>query len=98
MSQSNRRENSDANLEKLLALLADKPELTQRFAAIATLASEPELDGRIRSADEVESLLVEEVRKLGNETLASWAQGVDSLVGGQVKAQDKSTRMREKKR
>jgi hypothetical protein len=63
-----------------------KPELTQRFAAIAKLASEPDLNGRIRSADEVESLLVEEVRKLGNQTLASWAEGVDSLLGEQVKA------------
>jgi CHASE3 domain sensor protein len=98
MNQSPRRRNSDANLEKLRALLADKPELTQRFAAIATLASEPDLQGRIRSADEVESLLVEEVRKMGNRRLASWAQGVDSQISAQIRSREKRTRMREEKR
>ena len=97
MHPSNRLEEADPNLEELLGLLAGKPELTQRFAAIAKLASEPECNGRIRSADEVESLLVEEVRKLGSQTLASWAEGVDSLLGEQIKSQEKSTRMREKK-
>ena len=53
MHPSNRLEKADPNLEELLGLLAGKPELTQRFAAIAKLASEPECNGRIRSADEV---------------------------------------------
>lgn len=89
---------TDGNVDELLELLAEKPELTRRFVAIAKLADEPGQTGRIRSADEVESLLIEEVRKLGNETLASWAQGVDSIVGEQLKAQEQGTRMREKKR
>ena len=88
----------DGNVDELLKVLAEKPELTQRFLAIAKLAGEPGQTGRIRSADEVESLLIEEVRKLGNETLASWAQGVDSILGEQLKVREEGTRMREKKR
>lgn len=89
---------TDGNVDELLKLLAEKPELTERFVAIAKLAGEPGQTGRIRSADEVESLLIEQVRKLGNETLASWAGGVDSILGEQLKAQEQGTRMREKKR
>ena len=85
-------------LERLVAGLADKPELTQRLLSIVKLADEPTQTGRIRSADEVESLLIQEVRKLGNETLASWAQGVDWKLGEELKGQVAGTQMREKKR
>ena len=81
-----------------MASLADKPELTQRVLTIAKLADEPTQTGRIRSADEVESLLIEAVRKLGNQTLASWAQGVDRTLGEELKGQVARTQMREKKR
>jgi hypothetical protein len=85
-------------LEHLVAGLADKPELTQRLLSIVKLADEPTQTGRIRSADEVECLLIEEVRKLGNETLASWAQGVDWKLGEELKGQEAGAQMREKKR
>ena len=78
--------------------LADKPELAQRLLKIVKLANEPTESGKIRSADEVASLLVEEVRKLCNQTLSSWAQGVDLKLGKELKAQDGQTQMREKKR
>ena len=84
-------------IQQLISGLADKPELAQRLLKIVKLANEPTEAGKVRSADEVESLLVEEVRKLGNETLASWAQGVDLKLGKELKAQSGRTQMREKK-
>lgn len=85
-------------IQQLCAGLADKPELAQRLLAIVKLANEPNESGKVRSADEVEALLVEEVRKLGSQTLASWAQGVDVKLGEELKGQEPRTRMREKKR
>lgn len=85
-------------IQQLSAGLADKPELAQRLLAIVKLANEPTEGGKVRSAHEVEALLVEEVRQLGNQTLASWAQEVDLKLGEELKRQARQTQMREKKR
>ncbi|MDP6736543.1 MAG: hypothetical protein QF732_08605 [Nitrospinaceae bacterium] len=84
-------------IQQLASGLADKPELAQRLLKIVKLANEPTESGKVRSADEVEALLVEEVRKLGNQTLSSWAQDVDMKLGKELKAQSVQTQMREKK-
>ena len=84
-------------IEQLISGLADKPELAHRLLKLVKLANEPTEAGKVRSAHEVECLLVQEVRKLGNETLASWAQGVDLKLGKELKAQSGRTQMREKK-
>ena len=91
-------ESTTNTIQQLAVGLADKPELAQRLLKIVKLANEPTESGKIRSADEVEALLVEEVRKLGNQTLSSWAQGVDLKLGKELKAQEGQTQMREKKR
>lgn len=51
----------------------------------------------MRSADEVEALLVEELRNLGNESLQGWSQAMDQHLGEELKAEDSTTQMREKK-
>ena len=68
-----------------------------RFLAILSLAEEPSADGTIRSADEVEAILIEEVRKLGKESMESWAGKVDSTLGKQFKQEEPSAKLREKK-
>jgi hypothetical protein len=85
-------------LDELSKALSDRPELADRLLSIVKLADEPTRTGRIRSADEVEELLIEEVRKLGNQTLANWAQGVDTQLGEELKSGPQKVRMREKKR
>lgn len=40
------------------------------------------------SADQVEELLVEEVRKLGAETMRQWAQGVESSIAQEMQQQN----------
>ena len=40
-----------------------------RFLSILSFAEEPDSDGTIRSADEVEAMFIEEVRKLGKVAL-----------------------------
>ena len=81
----------------LLKGLDSHPKLMARFLSILSLAEEPDSNGTIRSADEVEALLIEEVRKLGKEGMETWASKVDSLIGEQSKKEDPSIQLREKK-
>ena len=77
--------------------LSAKPELASRIASIIELANEPTAEGRIRSADEVEALLVEELRKLGSESIEGWSKGVNEHLGKELKEEEPTAQMREKK-
>ena len=81
----------------LLQGLQSHPKLMTRFLSILRLAEEPNVNGTIRSADEVEAVLIEQVRKLGQESMESWASKVDSIIGEQSKQEDPSVKLREKK-
>lgn len=85
-------------LDELTKALSSRPELAERFLGILKLADEPTQTGRIRSADEVEEILLEEVRKLGNEALTDWTEGVDTRLGQELKSGPQKVKMREKKR
>ncbi len=63
----------------LLEGLESHPKLMSRFLSILSLAEEPDADGTIRSADEVEAILIDQVRKLGQESMESWASKVNSI-------------------
>lgn len=82
--------------ERLLDKLEQHPDLMDRIESILDLASE---DGSepVRSADEVESLLVEELRKLGNETLTNWAGNAEEKVSRDYRSKNPSTQQRCKK-
>lgn len=84
-------------LDSIQKVLASRPDLAGRLDSILGIVDEPNRNGEIRSADEVESLLVEELRQLGNEGLVQWSEGVDKEAGKAFKAADKSVKMREKK-
>ena len=55
---------------QMLERLRGRPDLWARFEAILALT---ELEGEWRAADQVEELLVEEVRRLGSQTMHQWA-------------------------
>ena len=57
---------------RLTARLAQYPELLARFEAILAVAENE--DGQANTADEAEELAFEQVRKLGQELLHSWAE------------------------
>ena len=77
--------------------LLNQPELATRIDSIIKLGNEPDENGKIRSADEVESMLIEELRKLGNESLSGWAESADRRLGKELKAEEPKVQMREKK-
>ena len=56
--------------------LLEHPEMLERFESIMKLA-EPDSIG---SFDEVEGRLVEEVRRLGGQTLESWLERKESEI------------------
>lgn len=59
--------------------LRQRPDLMERFASILDLSDAGQ--GALKTADEVEALLIEEVRKLGNATMTEWATSAESRVG-----------------
>jgi hypothetical protein len=58
---------------KLLELLNRHPGLKGRVQALAEIVADS--DGDLARADEAERRVIEEVRRLGQEALHSWAEG-----------------------
>ena len=58
--------------KELLNLLNRRPDLKNRVRSILSIA-EDEGDGIVK-ADEAESRVIEEVRRMGNEVLTGWAE------------------------
>ena len=82
--------------QRLIQELRKRPELMERFKHIVEIASES--DGSIKTADEVESLLIEEMRRLGNATMAGWGEQVERRLGEQLQQKHTSAAVRKKKR
>jgi hypothetical protein len=80
---------------QLIEQLREHPELMERFETILGISSN---EGPLKSADEVEGLLIQEMRRLGNTTLESWAARAEKRLAEQLKEKDESARARKKKR
>jgi hypothetical protein len=72
------------------------PEMMERLQSILELTRNAE--GPLKSADEVEELLIEEMRRLGNVTMNQWATQAEERVSTELKSQDSAVRSRKKKR
>src|SRR5947208_7171456 len=82
--------------EQLIERLREHPELMERFRTILEITASA--DGPLKRADEVEGLLIEEMRRLGNTTMGSWAARAERRLAEQLKQKDasadrKSTRL-----
>lgn len=80
---------------RLIERLRQHPELMERFQHILEISA---TEGTVKKADEIEGLLVEELRRLGRVTLESWASRVEGILAEQLKARDPSAAVRKKKR
>jgi hypothetical protein len=80
----------------LIQRLREHPELLERFQHILEIGASS--GGTIKKADEVEALLIEELRRLGKDTLESWAGGVERTLGQELQQKDPSATVRKKKR
>jgi hypothetical protein len=86
----------NAQEQQLIAQLREHPELLERFQMILEITGNTE--GPLKSADEVEGLLIEAMRRLGHTTMGSWAAGAENRLAEQLKQSDASARVRKKKR
>jgi hypothetical protein len=84
-------------LQKFMEELKARPELFVQFESILGLASAGESDTPWRTADEVEALLVEEVRKLGNQTMHHWAQAAQARAVEDCRKEHPKARVKKKR-
>ena len=80
--------------QRLIHQLRQRPALMERFKHILEIAAET--DGPIKTADEVEALLIEEMRRLGNATMQGWGEQVEQRLGAQLKQKNVSAVVRKK--
>ena len=81
---------------QLIERLREHPELMERFRTILEITASG--DGALKKADEIEGLLIEEMRRLGNATMESWASRAERIVAEQLKQKEPSAGVRKKKR
>ena len=81
---------------QLIQQLRQQPEMLTRLQSILDLASTAE--GRLKTADEIEALLIQELRQLGRTTLHQWATQAEARVSAELQAQDATVRGLKKKR
>lgn len=80
---------------RLIERLRQRPEMMERVQSILEIASNAE--GPLKTADEVEELLVQEMRRLGNTTMNQWAAGAEERVSRELKERDATVLSRKKK-
>ena len=81
---------------KLLEGLRRHPEMMERVQSILEIASNE--NGPLKSADEVEAMLIEEMRRLGHSTMSQWATTAEERVSTELQKQDPTVLSRKKKR
>lgn len=80
---------------KHVTKLRKRPDLLERFAAILEITDGEQ--GEIKTADAVEALLIEEVRKLGNVSMGQWAKEAEVRAGSQHQQKNPGTYCGKKK-
>jgi hypothetical protein len=81
---------------RLMEELRQHPEIMARVQSILEIAHNK--NGPLKTADEVEELLIEEMRRLGGATLHHWAIQAEERASTELKSQDPTVRSRKKKR
>jgi hypothetical protein len=81
---------------KLIEQLRAHPELMERFQNILEISAQA--DSPLKRADEIEALLIEEMRRLGKTTMESWASRAERTLAEQLKQEDSSAISYKKKR
>jgi phosphoribosyl-dephospho-CoA transferase len=81
---------------RFMERLRQHPELTARFESILELTCNAQ--GPVKTADQVEGLLIQELRQLGSTSMNHWAMQAEQRVSDELKEQDATVRSRKKKR
>jgi inosine/xanthosine triphosphate pyrophosphatase family protein len=84
-----------AEEQQLIEQLREQPELLARFKSILSVTRNEGTE--LKTADEVEGLLVEEMRRLGHAGMSQWAVRAEERVGKEFKSQEPKALSRKKK-
>jgi hypothetical protein len=82
--------------KQLIEQLREHPELLERFQSILGITRNE--GTALKTADEVEGLLIEEMRRLGHAGMSQWATRAEEHVGREFKQPEPQARSRKKKR
>lgn len=80
----------------LIEQLRQHPEIKERVESILEIVRNE--DGPLKTADEVEELLIQEMRRLGSTTMHQWANQAEERVTTELRRQDPTVLSRKKKR
>jgi hypothetical protein len=81
---------------ELIEQLRRHPQMMERVQSILEIARNA--DGPLKTADEVEEQLIEQMRRLGNATMRHWASQAEERVSNELRSQDPTVLSRKKKR
>lgn len=81
---------------RLIERLRQHPEMMERVQSILEITCNT--TGPLKTADEVEELLVQEMRQLGHTSMGQWATHAEDRLTKELKEQDPTVRSRKKKR
>ena len=81
---------------QLIEQLRQQPEIQARLQSILEIVRNE--DGPLKTADEVEELLIQELRRLGSTTMHQWASQAEARVTAELRQQDPTVLSRKKKR
>ena len=81
---------------KLIDQPRQQPRIMERGQRILEIAQS--VEGPLKTADEVEELLIQEMRQLGNTTMNEWATQAQERVSQELQTEDPSVLKRKKKR
>jgi len=91
---SSKKQENKRLAQSLARRLEGNVKLLERFKSILDLADSDQMN----TLDEIEGALIDEVRKLGGETLQSWAGRREEELSKQLVEENDHLRLREKKR
>jgi hypothetical protein len=80
---------------QLIEQLREQPELLARFRSILGLTRDE--GSALKTADEVEGLLIEEMRLLGHAGMSQWAAQAEAQVSRELQGRQPQVRSRKKK-
>jgi hypothetical protein len=85
----------NAQETQLIEQLRRQPDLMERVQNILRIA---QAEGSLKTADEIEELLIQEMRRLGNDTMNQWAAHAHERVSQELQTHDPTALKRKKKR
>lgn len=80
--------------KQFIQRLRQRPELRERFQSILELTHQAE--GPLKTADQMEELLIQELRQLGHTSLSAFATQAEQRVGEELQRRDVTVRSRKK--